>query len=313
MSWQPSATLPVLQQRAILYRTIRQFFYERQVLELDVPVLSEFATIDPFIDSLSTSVMGKPHYLQTSPEFFLKRFLAEHPCDVYSLGKAFRQGEKGRRHSPEFTMLEWYRVGWDEQQLMEEVRQLVAAIIPDLSWQALSYQALFQQYVGCDPHIENANSLRSIAKQHITTDFESEDKNPWLDLLFTHCIEPKLPHGLVTVYDYPQSQVALARLHRDKQGQVVAKRFEIYINGLELANGYWELCDGDEQEQRFQADQHYRQQHGLPELPYDQRLVSALKEGCLPNCAGVALGIDRLLMQQLHITDISNVLSFADR
>ncbi len=311
MSWQPSASLPVLQQRAALYQTLRQFFLDRDVLEVDVPVLSEYATVDPFIDSLQTQVLHQPHYLQTSPEFFLKRLLSAYQQDVYYLGKAFRQGEKGHRHSPEFTMLEWYRVGLDERQLMQEVRQLITSVIPDLSWQEVSYAELFQQHLGLDPHTASVDELRRLAKASFEIEYDSDDKNPWLDVLFTHCIEPQLPKGMVGIYDYPETQAALARIDHNAQGQSVAKRFEVYLHGVELANGYWELNDATEQLRRFKADQQYRRDQGLPVLPYDQHLVDALSEGAMPNCAGVALGVDRLLMQKLGENSIHSVISFS--
>lgn len=311
MPWQPSASLPALQQRAVLYQKVRTFFLERQVLEVEVPVLSQYATIDPFIDSLETTVMGQKQYLQTSPEFFLKRLLSVYKQDFYSLGKVFRQGEKGVRHQPEFTMLEWYRVDWNEQTLMDEVRQLVNIFLPRLPWLLVSYRELFQQYLGLDPHTATVAELRTCAQSHIDSTLDSDDKNPWLDMLFTHRIEPQLPAGLVGVYDYPASQAALARIANDSQQQAVAKRFEIYLDGIELANGYWELTDAKEQEQRFAADQYYRQKMGLPSLPYDQYVVDALHEGGLPQCAGVALGIDRLLMCLLKEKNIAHVMAFA--
>ena len=308
--WHPSASLSAIQQRAVLYRTIRDFFFERKVLELDVPILSEYATIDPFIESLHSTVMGQRHYLQTSPEFFLKRFLSAYPQDIYYLGKAFRQDEKGARHRPEFTMLEWYRVDMNEQQLMEEVRALIMCICPDVSWQSVSYKELFQRYLSIDPHSASVATLKACAESRIDMHFDAEDKNPWLDLLFTHCIEPQLPQGLVGVYDYPASQAALAKVVDNDNGQPVAKRFEMYLNGMELANGYWELTDADEQKRRFCADQLYRQKSNLPTLPYDELLVRALYEGQFPVCAGVALGVDRLLMCCLDTPNISDVLSF---
>ncbi len=310
MSWQPSASLPALHQRAILYRLIRAFFAERDILELDVPLLSEYATVDPFINSIEATVMSHPHYLQTSPEFYLKRFLAAYPQDVYYLGKAFRDDEKGQRHSPEFTMLEWYRVGWDEQSLIEEVRQLLVLFFPDMPWCLMSYREVFQTYLSLDPHSATSDELRQCAYQYIETSFDSDDKNAWLDLLFTHCIEPKLPNGIVGIYDYPATQAALARVDVDSSGQQVAKRFEIYIDQIELANGYWELADPNEQERRFNQDQEYRALNQLPVLPYDQALVDALKEGQFPDCAGVALGIDRLLMCYLKKASIGEVISF---
>lgn len=314
MSWQPSASLPALQQRAKLYQIVREFFLAQQVLEVDVPVLSEYATVDPFIDSLKTKVLGRTEYLQTSPEFFLKRLLAAYQHDVYYLGKAFRQGEQGRRHRPEFTMLEWYRIGWTEQQLIGEVNNLLALFFPEKHCSAFTYREVFQQHLSIDPHVATAKVLLQCSLSELSGEIDESlmagDKNTLLDLLFTHCIEPKLPLGVVAISDYPASQAALAKVAEDAQGQHVAKRFEIYVDRIELANGYWELNDGAEQQARFEQDIAYRQAHNLPVLPYDQSLVDALSEGNMPDCAGVALGIDRLLMCWLGTNDMSDVVSF---
>ncbi len=312
MPWQPSASLPVLQQRALLNKLIRQFFSERHVLEIDVPVLSPFGTTDLFIESLRTEINSKPYYLQTSPEFFLKRFLAENHQDIYYLGKAFRQGELGRRHQPEFTMLEWYRIGYDEQDLMVEVSLLLQQTLPELAWHKQSYGSVFEQYTGLNPHTAELGELQDYSYQQLDLggEFTSEEKNVWLDLLFSHCVEPHL-EGIVGIYDYPRSQAALARVERGECGEIVAKRFEVFVNGMELANGYFELADGKEQQQRFSQDQKHRAEKGLPSVPYDQLLVDALSQGDFPSCAGVALGVDRLLMLMLKLTDIRLVTSFS--
>ncbi|MGS2717484.1 EF-P lysine aminoacylase EpmA [Eionea flava] len=314
MAWQPSASLSVLQQRAAMYQQLRAFFSERQVLEVEVPVLGDYATVDPFIDSLQSDVMGQTAFLQTSPEFFLKRLLAAYQHDIYSLGKAFRQGERGRRHRPEFTMLEWYRVGWTEQRLINEVGELLALFFPDKPISRYTYADLFSDVLLLNPHQATVDELSSCVRHvlgHTVDDgVINSDKNTLLDLLFTHCVEPHLPLGIVAISDYPASQAALARRGHNDNGQLVAKRFEVYVDRIELANGYWELNDGNEQQQRFQDDLAYRQAHQLPKLPYDEYLVSALKEGEMPDCAGVALGIDRLLMCWLDKSDIREVVSF---
>jgi lysyl-tRNA synthetase class 2 len=308
--WRPTASLKVLEARAQLYRTIRQFFYERNVLEVETPLLGEAATVDPHIDSLGVNVLGQSRYLQTSPEFYLKRLLAAGSGDIYSLGKVFREGEKGRKHQPEFTMLEWYRVGWDEHQLMEEVKQLLAHFFPDLSYQKINYRELFLQYIDIDPHNVDVPTLKKIAQSKIDIEFESEHKDTWLDLLMTHIIEPHLSNGLTFIYDYPLSQAALAASGTNIQGQHVARRFEVYINGMELANGYFELTDAVEQKKRFEENCHYRVNNGLPNFPYDKKLVEALEAG-LPACSGVALGVDRLLMLICQADSIENVISFS--
>ena len=257
--------------------------------------------------------MGQEHYLQTSPEFFLKRLLCAHHSDIYSLAKVFRQGEKGHRHQPEFTLLEWYRVAWDEHQLMDEVITLVRQFLPKIGVLKWSYRELFQRYLHCDPHILDASDLKAIAQSNIDADISGAselDKNGWLDILMTHCIEPQLPMQLVVIYDYPASQAALAQLGRDAHGHKIARRFEVYLNRVELANGYFELTDAREQQRRFEQDQQYRRRHDLADVPYDEQLVAALHSG-MPACAGVALGVDRLLMQLCKQESINAVMSFA--
>ncbi|MYM64258.1 EF-P lysine aminoacylase EpmA [Pseudomaricurvus sp. HS19] len=307
--WQPSASLPQLQQRAQLNHYLRNFFADRHVLEVEVPALSRAAVSDPHIDSINASVCGETLYLQTSPEFFLKRLLAAGSGDVYSLGRVFRNGEAGRRHNPEFTMLEWYRVGWDDQRLMDEVADLLHGCLTLGSTQRLSYQELFERELGIDPHVAGAAELEGLVKTHIEIDLQSDDRDLWLDLLMSHVLEPCMGDGLVLLYDFPASQAALARLGTNARGQSVAKRFEAYVGGIELANGYWELCDADEQAARLQRDLHKRQTLGLPQYPVDQHLLQALAAG-MPDCAGVAMGVDRLLMLQGSCDDIRKLLAF---
>ncbi len=310
MSWKPSASLEAVKARAALYHAVREFFQMRQVLEVDVPLLSPYATVDPFINSMVVSG-ASARYLQTSPEFFLKRFLATYQADCYYLGKAFREEERGARHHPEFTLLEWYRVAWDEVQLGGEVVQLLQHVLPEMPLTTLSYADLFYDRTCINPHTASVSELRGYAQSQLDIAFDSADKNTWLDIVFTHCIEPTLSQGIVVIEQYPQSQAALARIEHTADGIPVARRFEVYVNGVELANGYWELFDGEEQQQRFGADMDYRQQNNLPEYPCDQKLVEALKGGHFPSCAGVALGIDRLLMCLLQRARIDDVLTFA--
>lgn len=307
--WRPSASLSALQQRAELYRGVRDFFYHRQVSEVDVPSLSRSAVSDPHIDSISAQVSGETLYLQTSPEFFMKRLLAAGSGDIYSLNKAFRNGEAGRRHNPEFTMLEWYRLGWDDQQLMDELTELIGACVALSSVERLSYREIFQRELSIDPHTATVAELKQIARQHSDILWDDDDRDVWLDVLMTHVIEPRMGSGLVLVYDFPASQAALARTGIDSTGQTVARRFEAYVGGVELANGYWELCDGAEQAQRLQDDLIKRKAMNLPCYPTDQHLVSALNAG-MPDCAGVAVGVDRLLMLVTGCTDIRELLAF---
>lgn len=308
-TWQPMAELGVLRARAQLLQTLRSFFHQRQVLEVDVPSLARAAATDPHIDSIVAQVCDQSLYLQTSPEFFMKRLLAAGSGDIYSLAKAFRNGEAGRKHNPEFTMLEWYRVDWDEHQLMNEVAELLQACTPISSIDKLSYRQLFQRHLNIDPHTTGTNILRDIANQHGQFDWQDDDRDLWLDILMTHVIEPNMGSGLVLVYDFPETQAALARRERDDQGELIARRFEAYVGGVELANGYWELCDAGEQFRRFESDLHKRELLGLPQYPSDQTLVRALEHG-MPECAGVALGVDRLLMLSTGVTDIRPLLAF---
>lgn len=310
-SWQPNASLQTLKARSALNKTIRQFFESRDVLEVETPILGQAATVDPFIDSLHTRVMGELRYLQTSPEFFMKRLLAAGSGSIYSLGKVFRQGEQGHKHHPEFTLLEWYRVGWDEQQLMDEVAELLVELMPTFTTKKISYRECFETHLGFDPHTISDQQLTAITQEHINYDCQNEPRNTCLDLLMTHCIEPQLPEGLVFIYDYPATQAALAKINQDSQGQLVAKRFEAYINGLELANGYFELTDATEQESRFIKDQTFKKNHQNNFLPYDKKLVEALKSG-MPECAGVAVGVDRLLMLVTRANSIKEVIQFTE-
>jgi len=295
--------------RAKTYKIIRDYFYEKNVLEAETPILSQYATVDPHIDSLSTQVINQMQYLQTSPEFFLKRLLADGCGDIYSLGKVFRQGERGKRHQPEFTMLEWYRVAWDEHELMEEVVTLLRLFLPHLSVKKIAYQDCFLNALNVDPHDIELGELKKITHKAIDIEFDSDERSDWLDILMSHYIEPNLTEELVLIYDYPKEQAALAQLGQNNQGQTIARRFEAYLNGMELANGYFELTDANEQKKRFEADQAYRKNNNLPLYPYDKGLVEALENG-MPSCSGVAMGVDRLLMVLSNTKDINDVISF---
>ncbi len=312
--WKSSASQDALSQRAQLYRFLRLFFEERGVMEVDVPVLARTAASDPHIDSMMTFASGETLYLQSSPECFLKRLLASGSGNVYSLGKAFRNGEAGRKHNPEFTMLEWYRLGWTEQELMDEVATLIGSCLDLSRVEKLSYQELFERELKVNPHTASVMHLKTLTQQHIDVQLDGNDRgfwdrDVWLDLLMSHVLEPRMGDGLVLLYDFPKSQAALARLGVDEQQQTVAKRFEAYVGGVELANGYWELCDAQEQRQRLQQDLAKRQVMDCPQYPLDTHLLDALQSG-LPDCAGVALGVDRLLMLVMGCSDIRELLAF---
>lgn len=306
--------------RARLYALIRAFFAERAVLEVDTPILGQGATTDVHIDSFDTGYGGpsnggaRRRFLRTSPEFWHKRLLAEGLGDCYELGRVFRNGEYGRRHNPEFTLLEWYRVGWDHRRLMDEVEALVRTAFAfggrGLGGaERLSYRELFRRHLEIDPLTAADDELRRLTAS-FWVDAERLDRNGCLDVLLTHRIERALPENALTfVYDYPAGQAALARLRRDDDGRQVAARFELYVGNVELANGFHELADAGEQRSRFAADNRAREARGSEALPPDQRFLAALDAG-LPECAGVALGVDRLLMAILGSEDIREVLAF---
>ena len=311
--WQPSASIATLKKRAEIFALIRAFFDARNVLEVDVPVLSAKAVSDPYIDSMTVNYRHFPedtaqeYYLQTSPEYAMKRLLSANSGCIYQMSKVFRNGESGSKHNPEFTMLEWYRLGFDEQALMAEVAALVARCCDIDEFVYTTYQQLFKDYLSVDIYQATDVELGVIMNQHVEVAGE-HDTDTWLNLLMSHCIEPKLS-GAVFVYDYPASQSALARLKTDHTGRLVAARFELFVEGVELANGYHELTDASEQSKRLEADQAQRKQLNLPQRPLEKRLVSALEQG-LPDCAGVALGVDRLVMLALSKSSISDVLPF---
>jgi lysyl-tRNA synthetase class 2 len=308
--WKPGASLKTLQARAELYQQIRTYFSDRQVMEVDVPVLASAAGTDPHIELIPASACQSQHYLQSSPEFFMKRLLAAGSGDIYSLGKAFRNEEHGHRHNPEFTMLEWYRQGLDDHQLAQEVCELISATTGVQHTHFYSYRQLFEDKLGINPHQADSKELQQLARQHIDIDWQDDDKDIWLDLLMTHIVEPALPDGITVIFDYPASQAALARTDTSDQGDGIARRFEIYIDGMELANGYWELTDASEQAERFQQDLNKRHTMTLPELPIDQHFLAALQSG-LPDCSGVALGVDRLLMAKCQLKDMDQAQSFS--
>lgn len=308
--WQSSASISTLHKRAQVFHVLRRFFHERHVLEVDVPVLGRATVSDPHLDSLALNINDTAYYLQTSPEYFLKRLLACDSPDIYYLGKAFRYDEVGKRHNPEFTMLEWYRKGFNDQELIEELISLILSIEPDIAVTQRSYEDIFSCATGINPHSCSAHELKRFAHQHLHVDWSDEGKNIWLDLIFSHVIEPKMSSGLTVVYDYPKEQAALAKLAYNDNGMQIAKRFEVFINAIELANGYWELTDANEQKRRFEQDNITRQSLGKPQVPLDANFLASMDHG-LPECAGVALGVDRLLMALFDCPSIEDVQAFS--
>lgn len=309
-NWRPSAAIEAIRGRAALLAELRQFFLTRGVLEVETPLLGHCAGTDPQLDPVRVDYPGADTaYLQTSPEFAMKRLLAAGSGPIYQITRSFREGDQGRLHNPEFTLVEWYQPGFDEHRLMDEVTELLQAVMPH--WptpERRSYRDIFQKQLGIDPHEAPNALLRSLAKSHLDIRFELSHRDGWLDLLYSHLIEPTL-QAPCFIHDYPASQAALARLKEDAEGSRVACRFELVAGGMELANGYYELLDAGEQASRFQADLAYRHENGKAPIREDKALLGALRAG-LPDCSGVALGVDRLLMQQLGIDDIRQVLSF---
>jgi lysyl-tRNA synthetase class 2 len=303
--WQPGATPATLAARAGLLTQIREFFQQRSVLEVETPLLCAGTVTDPNI----TPITCTDRWLQTSPEYAMKRLLAAGSGPIYQVCKAFRQAEAGTRHNPEFTLLEWYRPGYSLGDLIEEVGELVSGILGRRDWQCSSYRQLFQDYLQLDPFTVDTASLEAFSRERLDISFEPDNRDVWLDLLLSHLIEPQLAErGLLFVYDYPASQAALARLRRDGE-HVVAERFELYADGVELANGYCELTDATEQATRFAHDNERLTHAGIAPRPVDERLLQALEHG-LPACSGVALGLDRLLMVLTGAAGLAEVISF---
>jgi lysyl-tRNA synthetase class 2 len=293
---------------------IRAFFTARGVLEVETPALSRAGNTDPHIHSLAVSSGRELRYLHTSPEFPMKRLLAAGRGDIFQICRVFRAGETGRFHNPEFSLLEWYRVGWDHQRLMDEVQALLAWVLDGLAgWyppRRVRYRELFHATLGLDPMTADRDMLAAAAMaQGIILHGAGLDRDESLDLLFAHRVAPALPEDRLTfVYDYPASQAALAQIRAGSPS--VAERFEVFWGALELANGFHELRDGAEQRCRFEAERGRRRDRGLPDVAQDERLLAALDHG-LPPCAGVALGLDRVLMLITAAGRIDEVLSFA--
>jgi len=305
-----------LQTRAHLYALVRAFFDERGVLEVETPILSEAGNTEPNIESFSTRFAGhvgagtRERWLRTSPEYPLKRLLAAGVGDCYELGRVFRNGEAGQRHNPEFTMLEWYRVGWDHLRLIDETIALVQCALASVARRAdvlpLTYRELFLRELAIDPFTASLDALQAPLAE-VRIDPAGLSRDDWLDLLITHRLQPAFPRDRITVVrDFPPSQAALARVRADDPA--VAERFELYLGSYELANGYHELTDAIEQRARFEQDNVRRRARGQQAIPCDERLLAALPD--MPPCAGVALGIERLLMCLSGTDDIREVLAF---
>jgi lysyl-tRNA synthetase class 2 len=328
--WQPTASINALRERAAIIRTIRAFFHARNVLEVETPSLSSHTVTDPYIEAMSTQHTepgasdSAPLYLQTSPEYAMKRLLAAGSGDIFQIGKAFRDDEVGRLHNPEFTMLEWYRVGFSMQTLIDEVAALLVEVLPIAEVEQFTYCELFERILAFNPltiHItellsycnscglgDYAESLQANIQVIQASDNQLLLKDGLLQVIFSQQIESQigeLKPAIVT--HFPASQASLATLTASGQ---TANRFEVYFKGIELANGFNELTDASEQRNRFEQDNQKRKALGLSVKPIDSYFLQALSAG-LPKCSGVALGIDRLVMLACNKTSVGEVISFS--
>jgi elongation factor P--(R)-beta-lysine ligase len=288
------APLKNIQARAAMIKSIREFFDKKNILEISTPLLRTHTVTDPFIDSIKADT----GFLQTSPEYAMKQFIAIHKCDCMQICKAFRNSERGKLHNPEFTILEWYRIGFDHKKLMLEVDELMRWILKTPASVQLSYQEVFTQYLNINPHTASLTELKAAAKDFKCPDYNS--KTDYLDFLFSEKIQPNLQQPTF-VHSFPVEMALLAKINDG-----TAERFEWFYQGIELANGFHELNDKQEQEQRFVEHTKTRQaqQKQAPEIDY--QFLECLDQ--LPDCAGVAIGVDRLLLLALSENDIARVL-----
>lgn len=304
--WTPTATLETLQQRARLMKRLRQFFDDNGLLEVETPILSAHATPDLHLSSIKTPF----GYLHTSPEYPMKRLLAAQSGAIYQVCKVFRAQESGRNHNPEFTLLEWYQPSWTDRQLADQVVALFRHLGLNRTATQLRYRDAFRNTFGIDPLAATLPELQSLAGSLIDRDCHDFDHNTCLDVAMSFGVEKQLdPDTITIITDFPAAQAALAIKEQQPDGYWTAKRFEVYCGGLELANGYAELTDADEQLLRFENENRARETAGLPAMPIDHHLINAMKKG-MPPCAGVAVGIDRLMMLCLGKKHIDDVLSF---
>ena len=299
--------LIALHQRAALNQQVRVFFAQRNVLEVETPALSQAGNTDPFIDSFSVNTSQGLRWLHTSPEYPMKRLLTAGSGDIYQLCKVWRKDERGRRHNPEFTLLEWYRLGFTWQQLMQEVAELLHLLIPHLqpTPQFISYRQAFLQTLQIDPNLADEGELAACARAHGINMNGTMSLQAWRDLLLTHCIEPHFaPDRLTFLYHYPAEQSALAKVVQ-VDGHWVAERFEVYVGALELGNGYQEQTDANKNRRILEQDAQTRGDN----IAVDEHFLQALVQG-LPECAGVAMGVDRILMCRMQVDDLKQVISF---
>lgn len=295
-----------LQLRAQIFAKIRAFFTRRNVLEVETPLLSHSTNPAPHLHSFITTYQKKNLYLQTSPEFAMKRLLAAGSGDIYQICKAFRDGEEGRLHNPEFTLLEWYRINFNHHQLMDEMEQFLHFLLNTPTAERITYRELFLQHLNVDPFGATANLKQTAIAKGLHANL-TNDHDTWRQLLLTHFIEPNLGQKQpIFVYDFPAAQAMLAKINPDNPK--VAARFEVYFKGIELANGFHELNDAKEQRERFEEENKKRAQLNLPLIPLDENFLASLEH--LPPCAGVAVGIDRLIMLAAPTNSLAKVVAF---
>ncbi len=315
--WQPSAPVANLLKRAEILSKIRRFFADRGVLEVETPAMSHAAVTDVHLCSFQTCLTGRGAdnsltlYMVTSPEYHMKRLLAAGSGSIYQIGRSFRNEESGRYHNPEFTMLEWYRTHYDMYRLMNEVDDLLQQILDCASAENLSYGEAFFRYLSINPFSASITQLREVAAKLDLRNIADKEENhdALLQLLFVFGVEPYIGRDKPTfIYHFPATQASLAEISAEDNR--VAERFEVYFKGVELANGFRELTDGHEQLRRFEQDNVRRKALNLPQQPIDTNLIAALEQG-MPECAGVALGVDRLVMLALNAEKLSDVMAFS--
>lgn len=305
--------IDVLKDRAVQLAKARSFFAERGIVEVDCPLLTSQASVDLHIDLISALFSEKEtRYLHSSPEYGMKRLLVEGIGDCYQLGHVFRDGEVGHKHNPEFMMAEWYRVGMPFSMFIDETLDFIRLFLGELPSETISYKQAFLKYLGFNPFLVNAEELAQVIKDKQIATYPSifeEGKDALLNLLLGSCIEPQLGQGKLTVLKhYPASQAALAKAVVE-EGDQVALRFEVYYQGVELANGYDELASPQEQRMRLTLANEERVIHGKRALPIDESFLTALEKG-LPQACGVACGFDRLMMLRHKKDFISEVIPF---
>lgn len=306
-----------LTDRANFLRAIREYFYQQDLLEVDTPILSQYGNPEPALLNFVTAYHGPGElyqenlYLITSPEYHMKRLLAQGVKDCYYLGKVFRDGELSSRHNPEYTILEWYRLGFSLSELMDNTATLIEDLVKKtIPIERFTYKEAFLHHLGFNPFHYGQKELETILQQNgIMLTFSPRSQDEVLDLCVTHLLEPAFnPNNLTFLYEYPASQASLAQLKKDKEGDWVGLRYELYWQGLELANGYEELTESKEQRRRFEEENSAREALGLKSVPLDEKLLASLDD--VPPCSGVAMGVDRLLMAIYGYDSITQVLPF---